>query len=170
MILPDILENELVVLKVLQETDFDELYAIASNPLIWEQHPAKNRYEKDVFELFFREAIKSDLSFKVIDKSNNQIIGSTRYYNYNQNNSSVAIGYTFLDRKYWGGKFNKSMKDLLINYAFQFVENVYFHVGANNIRSQMALSNIGAKKLGIISQENNGINVISLEYLIKRKN
>lgn len=169
MELPEILENDLLVLKPLKEKDFNELYQIASDPLIWEQHPAKNRYEREVFEIFFAEAIKGGYSFKVLDKSTNQIIGSTRFYNYRKNESSVAIGYTFLARKYWGGKYNKSMKDLLMNFAFQFVDNVYFHVGENNIRSQMALNKIGAKRVGILQNEINSKVVISYEYLIRKK-
>ena len=36
----------------------------------------------------------------------------------------------------------------MLNYAFQFVDSVIFHIGANNIRSQTSIQRLGAKKIG----------------------
>ena len=36
----------------------------------------------------------------------------------------------------------------MLNYILQFVENVIFHVGAENIRSQKAMAKLGATKIG----------------------
>ena len=47
------LENEKAVLRPLQEQDFEALYTVASDPNIWEQHPNKDRWKKDVFKVFF---------------------------------------------------------------------------------------------------------------------
>jgi RimJ/RimL family protein N-acetyltransferase len=52
-----ILKGELLGLRPLRPEDFDDLYAVASDPLIWEQHPANDGYQKDVFQEFFREAL-----------------------------------------------------------------------------------------------------------------
>ncbi len=51
------LENEFVKIQPLQESDFERLYAVACDPLIWEQHPNKDRYKREVFENFFKGAI-----------------------------------------------------------------------------------------------------------------
>lgn len=145
--LQPLLENALIKLKPLTENDFEPLFAVAADPLIWEQHPNKNRYQREVFENFFKGALESGGAFLIIDKSNNQIIGSTRFYDHDEVKNQVAIGYTFFARSYWGGKYNPSVKKLMMDYAFQFVNNVHFHIGALNIRSQKAIERLGAVKI-----------------------
>src|SRR5262245_20274397 len=128
------LKGELVELRPLRPEDWDARFAVASDPLIWEQHPERDRYQKDVFQVFFREALESGGAFVVIDRSSQQIIGSTRFYGYDPEKSEIEIGWTFLARKYWGGHYNAEMKRLLLNHAFKFVETVVFFVGENNVR------------------------------------
>ncbi len=142
------LENDFVKLVPLKADDFENLYQSASDPLIWEQHPNKNRYQRPVFENYFKGAMESKGAFLIIDKETGTVMGSTRFYDYDPHESLVLIGYTFLARKYWGGKYNPAVKTLLIDYAHQFVDKVQFHIGASNLRSQKAIEKIGAKKIG----------------------
>lgn len=142
------LKNDLVEIKPLKETDFDILYSVASDPLIWEQHPNRDRYKKDVFQNFFKGAIESKGAFLIFDINTGEAIGSSRFYDYDKEKSEILIGYTFLAKDHWGEKYNKALKELMLNYAFQFVDNVLFHIGANNIRSQKAIEKLGAIKVG----------------------
>lgn len=142
------LRGELIELRPLAPEDWEDLFAVASDSLIWEQHPERDRYKEDAFRIFFREALESGGGFVVIDKNTQRIIGSTRFYDFDPEKSEIEIGWTFLARKYWGGRFNAEMKGLLLNHAFKFVENVVFFVGEKNIRSQKAMEKIGAIKLG----------------------
>jgi N-acetyltransferase len=142
------LQGELIELRPLKPNDWDELFAVASDPLIWEQHPERDRYKKDVFRVFFKEALESGGAFVIIDRKIQQIIGSTRFYGYDPEKSEIEIGWTFLARKYWGGRYNAEMKRLLLNHAFRFVESVVFFVGENNLRSQKAMEKVGAIKVG----------------------
>lgn len=142
-----VLENEKVILHPLQEEDFDALYAVASDPKIWEQHPNKDRWKKDVFKTFFDGAMRSKGAFKIVDKATDEIIGSTRIYDYNEQENSILIGYTFYAVAYWGKGINQSVKAIMLAYLFQFVSKVYFHIGANNIRSQIAIGRLGAEKV-----------------------
>jgi RimJ/RimL family protein N-acetyltransferase len=151
---PEILENAQVIMIPLKESDFEMLYEVASDPEIWEQHPAKNRCQKEVFQLFFDGALESKSSFLVYDSATEELIGNTRYYDFDSENSKIAIGFTFLAKKYWGGNHNKAMKQLLIDYAFQHVDTIVFHIGDTNIRSQKAVSKIGATKIGIVDFNN----------------
>ena len=146
------LRGELIGLRPLVPEDWDELFAVASDSLIWEQHPERERYKEDVFKVFFREALDSDGAFVVVEKKNRQIIGSTRFYGYDPVKSEIEIGWTFLARRYWGGRYNREMKRLLLNHAFKFVESVVFFVGEKNIRSQKAMERIGAIKLGTVTR------------------
>jgi RimJ/RimL family protein N-acetyltransferase len=142
------LKGKLLELRPLSTEDFDSLFNVASDPLIWEQHPANNRYEKNVFEKFFQDAIHSGGALVAIDAKNRTIIGSFRYHGYDPNKSEIEIGWTFLARPYWGGVYNKEMKRLMLEHAFKFVNSVIFVVGVKNIRSQRAVLKIGGKRVG----------------------
>ena len=143
-----VLENETVILYPLNNDDFEALHLSASNPEIWEQHPNKNRWQKQIFKNFFEGAILSNGAFKVVDKINNKVIGSTRFYDYDETEHSILIGYTFYDKAYWGKGVNHAVKSMMLNYIFQFVEKVIFHVGKDNIRSIKAMTKLGAENLG----------------------
>lgn len=142
-----VLENEKVILSPLQDKDFEALYSAASNPKIWEQHPNKDRWKKDVFRVFFEGAMQSRGAFTIEDKTTGGVIGSTRMYDFNEQENSIFIGYTFYTTSYWGKGINRAVKTMMLDYLFQFVSMVYFHIGAENIRSQIAISRIGAEKI-----------------------
>lgn len=164
------LKGELIELRPLIPEDWDELFAVACDPLIWEQHPESDRCKQDVFKVFFREALESSGAFVVIDKKTQQIIGSTRYYGYDPEKSEVEIGWTFLARKYWGGRYNREMKQLMLNHAFKFVENVLFLVGEKNIRSQKAMEKLGAIRSGIVTRAyGNHRPALNVKYVIRRR-
>ena len=163
------LKGELIELRPLTPEDWDELFAVASDPLIWEQHPESNRYKEDVFKVFFREALESGGAFVVIDKKSQQIIGSTRFYGYDPEKSETEIGWTFLARKYWGGRYNREMKRLMLTHAFKFVESVVFYVGEKNIRSQKAMEKIAAIRDGIVKRTyGNHPPALNVKYVIKK--
>jgi RimJ/RimL family protein N-acetyltransferase len=145
--LQPVLENELVKLLPLKTNDFEILYAIASDPLLWEQHPNKDRYKREVFENFFMGAIESGGAFMVFNARKGRPIGSSRFYDFNPEKKSVVIGYTFLARDHWGTSYNRALKLLMLEYAFKFVDQVLFYVGAVNTRSQKAMEKLGAVKI-----------------------
>jgi RimJ/RimL family protein N-acetyltransferase len=146
------LKGKLIELRPLKPDDWNDLFGVASDPLIWEQHPESDRYKEDVFRVFFREALECGGAFVVVDTKTQQIIGSTRFYGYDPEKSEIEIGWTFLARKYWGGRYNWEMKQLLLAHALKFVENVVFYVGEKNFRSQRAMEKIGAIRTGIVTR------------------
>ena len=163
------LKGELVELRPLTPDDWDDLFAVASDLLIWEQHPESDRYKEDVFKVFFREALESGGAFVVIDTKTQQIIGSTRFYGYDPEKSEIEIGWTFLARKYWGGQYNAEMKRLLLDHAFKFVESVVFFVGEKNFRSQKAMEKIGAIRDGLVTRVyGNHPPHLNVKYVIKK--
>jgi RimJ/RimL family protein N-acetyltransferase len=122
--LQPVLEGELVGLRPLRPDDFHGLYEVASDPLIWEQHPNKDRYKEAVFEGFFREALESGGALIATDSKNGRVIGSSRFHGYDIERSEIEIGWTFLARSYWGGMYNREMKRLMLRHAFRFVNSV----------------------------------------------
>src|SRR5438309_9868541 len=165
---PD-LEGELIELRPLTPKDWDALFAVTSDPLIWEQHPESDRYKEGVFRVFFREALESGGAFVVIDAKTQQIIGSTRFYGYDPEKSEIEIGWTFLARKYWGGRYNQEMKKLMLAHAFKFVESVIFYVGEKNIRSQKATERIDAIRNGMVKKTyGNRRTTLIVRYVIEK--
>jgi RimJ/RimL family protein N-acetyltransferase len=142
------LTGELLELRPLCEDDFPELYAAASDPLIWEQHPESGRYREEVFRRFFREALESGGALVALDRNGGRVIGSSRFYGYDEELSEVEIGWTFLARSHWGGAYNGEMKRLMLGHAFRFVKSVVFLVGPHNLRSQRAVEKLGAVRDG----------------------
>jgi len=140
------LEGERIVLRPLEPHDFDALYAAARDPLIWELHPEPTRHEHAVFQRYFDGAIDSGGAFAIIDRATGRIIGSWRYCNLLP--GEVEIGWTFLERAYWGGTCNRELKRLMIEHALRFVPRVVFVVGERNYRSRRALEKIGARLVG----------------------
>ncbi|MDQ0956490.1 RimJ/RimL family protein N-acetyltransferase [Streptomyces sp. B4I13] len=137
------LSGALVNVRPLSEEDRDDLYAVASDPLVWEQHPAPDRHLREEFTRFFREALASGGDLAVIDRKSGQLIGSSRYHGYDPEHDEVEIGWTFLARSHRGGTYNAELKRLMIRHAFQFVGTVTFLVGRYNVRSQRAVERIG---------------------------
>jgi RimJ/RimL family protein N-acetyltransferase len=142
------LKGELLELRPLRPEDCAALYAVASDPLIWEQHPSKDRYKEEVFKVFFREALESGGALIAMDCRDGRVIGSSRFHGYDQEKSEVEIGWTFLARSHWGGPFNREMKRLMLRHAFRFVDRVIFVVGPQNLRSQRAVEKIGGVRVG----------------------
>ena len=141
------LTGELIELRPLRPDDFDALFSAASDPLIWEQHPESDRYQRDIFQKYFDGALESKGAFAIIERKSGRIIGSSRYCNLDLANNEVEIGWTFLERQFWGGIYNRELKQLMLNHAFRFVDRVLFVVGEKNLRSQKALEKIGARFL-----------------------
>ena len=146
--LQPILTSEIMELRPLRADDFEQLYAVASDPLIWEQHPSPDRYKLDVFRKFFDDGLASGGALIALDRKNDQVIGSSRFHCYDLVRSEIEIGWTFLARSHWGGVYNSDMKRLMLSHAFNFVDNVMFVVGSTNLRSQRAVEKIGGVRAG----------------------
>lgn len=161
--------GELVELRALRLEDRDELFAACSDPLIWEQHPVRNRYKEPIFQAYFQGALDSKGAFVVLDRATGKIIGSTRYCDYVPERSEIEIGWTFLARLYWGGKYNGEMKRLMLDHIFQFIDNVVFKIGEKNVRSRTAVERIGGVLIDRREKiEGNGVVIEHVVYRITK--
>ncbi|WP_017665444.1 GNAT family N-acetyltransferase [Porphyrobacter sp. AAP82] len=140
-----VLEGEHVRLRPLEPGDWEALFAVASDPLVWEQHPAHDRWQEPVFRAFFADALANRGALVTIDRATDAIIGSSRFQGLEEaGGGSVEIGWTFLARSHWGGRWNHEMKRLMLAHALASVAEVRFLVGEANTRSRTALERIGA--------------------------
>lgn len=141
------LKSDLILIRPLKREDFKELFQVASDPMIWKQHQNKDRHSLKNFTLFFNEALESKGALIIIDKKNGKVVGSSRFKKIDFNHSAIEIGWSFLSRAYWGGRYNRESKKLMVNFALKSVDNVIFYVNPKNFRSQRAMEKLGARKL-----------------------
>ena len=156
------LKGALVELSPLRPEDYPALSAAGSDPLIWEQHPAADRYKEDVFKRYFDDALASGGALIARDANDGNVIGTSRFHGYDEAASEVEIGWTFLVRSHWGGRYNGEMKQLMLRHAFRFVRNVVFLIGPDNVRSQKAVEKIGGVRIGM------RINTLGRESVVYR--
>jgi N-acetyltransferase len=103
----------------------------------------------------------------VLDRKTQKIIGSSRFTGFKPD--QIEIGWSFLARSHWGGQYNREMKRLMLDYAFQFVDSAIFLVGATNLRSRKALEKIGAVLTDRRQEKNlNGTIIDHVVYQIKK--
>ncbi|MGI9068577.1 MAG: GNAT family N-acetyltransferase [Pyrinomonadaceae bacterium] len=162
------LVGDLLEVRPLRPEDWESLFAVASDQLIWEQHPAQDRYQEEVFKEFFREALESGGALVVIDRKTQKIIGSSRYFGFEPRQQEIEIGWTFLARSHWGGKYNGELKRLMLDHAFRFVESVVFLIGPTNVRSQKAVEKIGGVLIEAREKTIHGKIVEQVVYQIKK--
>lgn len=141
------LNDGLIAIRPLVDTDFDALYEVASDPLIWEQHQNKDRHQLGNFTRFFEESLASAGALTLIDVRSEKIIGSSRFKPIDSEDQVIEIGWSFLDRAYWGGRYNRAFKGLMVNYALQHCQVVLFYVNRFNYRSQRAMEKLGAQRI-----------------------
>jgi N-acetyltransferase len=146
--LQPVLAGDLLELRPLRAEDFAALFAVASDPAIWEQHPVPDRYREDVFRVFFDEQLASGGALVALDTETGDVIGMSRFHGYDAERGEVEIGWTFLARSRWGGAYNGELKRLMLRHAFRFVQNVVFLVDPANRRSQRAVEKLGAVRAG----------------------
>lgn len=137
------LTGELALLRPTVPADWEGMFAVASDPLIWEQHPFHNRWQEPVFRAYFDDALASGGGLTIIDKASGAIIGASRYAFPDAVRDEVEIGWTFLARSYWGGVWNREIKRLMLDHIHQYVGGAVFVVGENNLRSRRAMEKIG---------------------------
>ncbi|MEQ8314625.1 MAG: GNAT family N-acetyltransferase [Gammaproteobacteria bacterium] len=165
------LEGPRLTIRPIQHSDWEGLYAAASDPLVWEQHPAKDRYKENEFRLFFDDAIRCGSALTFVHRESGKLIGSSRYNEYDADRSEIEIGWTFLGRDYWGGSYNREIKKLMLEHAYTFVDTVLFWVGDDNMRSQKAVEKIGGvKRDGMFSRKHGDVDFPYVVFELKKTN
>ena len=146
------LENDIVSLVQTEENHFERLYTVGGNSIIWEQHLDKDRWKLNNFRKYIDGGLDNkEGCFTIIDKERRKIIGTTRYYSFNQEALSIKIGYTFISQHYWGTHMNYKIKKLMLDYIFQYLDKVFFDIWKRNYRSQKSVKKLDAKKLSLES-------------------
>ena len=163
-----VLDGARVIVRPIAPSDWDGLFAAAADPMIWEQHPASDRYTEAAFKQYFQDAIDSGSAFAFVARDSGAIIGSSRYHGFDPVESEVEIGWTFLAREYWGGSYNAEIKQLMLDHAFQYVDTVVFWIGETNMRSRKAVEKIGGKLRDGVHRKEPGGGSLHVVYELRR--
>jgi RimJ/RimL family protein N-acetyltransferase len=149
------LENERVLLISFENSRNQELKKIIFDERIWEFMGIHLKNEKD-FDSYIANTIKDKTSricypFLIIDKLSNRVAGSTRYGYLNMLSQKCEIGWTWLGMDFQGIGLNKACKYELLKFGFEDIgfRRIQFSTDQENIRSQLAIEKLGAKKEGV---------------------
>ncbi len=132
-----------VLLRPMTEDDREALFAVASDPLLWEVHPAHDRWRRDVFDDFFDACLTSGGALTIVDRASGAVIGSSRYDHWKPDADEIEIGWTYLARSHWGGAYNAEIKRLMLDHIHRQVATATFMIGEDNIRSRRAMEKVG---------------------------
>ncbi|KPF71000.1 acetyltransferase [alpha proteobacterium AAP81b] len=165
-------------LRPLAPGDWPALFAVASDPAIWAQHPVPDRWQEPVFRRYFEEALASRGALIAIDRLTGAPIGASRYDHGRALPGEVEIGWTFLARDRWGGTWNHAMKRLMLTHAFAALDDsgapaitqAIFLIGETNTRSRRAMAAIGGVLTDrVFTYTMSGVDVRHLVYAITRE-
>jgi RimJ/RimL family protein N-acetyltransferase len=150
------LETPRVVLRLLNENDYDDFLPITKDPDIW-KYFTKDLSSEDELKLWVEEAIRDRNSgkraaFTIFDKDTKTICGSTSYGNISFFDKRIEIGWTWLGTTYIGTGINHHAKFALLSFAFEVLKMERVEVKTDNLnqRAKSALIKIGMKPEGIL--------------------
>lgn len=143
-----VLEGERLLLRPLRQDDWSAFHAAASDPLIWQQHPAPDRWRERECRAWFDAGLAEGGALAAIDRASGALVGSSRYQVLDVPQDVAVIGSTFLARSHWGGAWNREMKRLMLAHALNAKPRAWFLVGEANWRSRRAMEKMGGRQTG----------------------
>jgi RimJ/RimL family protein N-acetyltransferase len=145
---PAALEGRLVRLEPIAEVHRDGLREAAERE--WHIHRYTNMATFG-FDRWFDMALETQTEVPFVVVVNGAPAGSSRYLNIENLHKRVEIGWTWLERAYWGTGANVEAKYLLLRNAFEDwgAMRVEFKTDARNLRVRGALLGVGASFDGI---------------------
>ena len=153
---PIILENERVLLRPIEETDFDNLLPFSLyEPELW-FYGLVTAAGVENLRNYLANAVKNrndkkEYPFIIFDKKTNSYAGSSRFYDIQQPYLTTQLGYTWYGKNFQRTGLNRHCKLLLLSFAFEDwgMERVEFRADANNAPSIAAMKAIGCVEEGI---------------------
>lgn len=154
-----VLEDDVVLLRPLQLTDYDHLKKFAIyQPELW-KYSLVNVAGEENLKRYIQEALnlkstEKEFPFIVFDKRVQQYAGSTRFYDIQLSNKTLQLGFTWYGKEFHGTGLNKHCKYLLLEFAFEKMgmERVEFRADNNNEKSVAAMKSIGCTVEGVLRQ------------------
>jgi len=151
-----ILEGNIVRLEPLSEIHCEGLCSAICDGELWNLYTTLVPHPENI-NAFLHQANSNyeagdGLAFAIIEKSNNRVVGSTRYMKANLANKRLEIGFTFLGKTWQKTKINTEAKYLLLAHAFEklAINRIELITDYLNSTSRNAILRLGAKEEGIL--------------------
>lgn len=155
---PVAMTGQLVRLEPLSLAHVDELYAATRDREVWTWLSAHQPVSPYDMARIVGDALKAPterVAWAQLDTATGRAVGTTSYYWINTEHRSLAIGHTFLGRDWWRSGINAEAKLLLLQRAFETLRarRVVLQTDARNVRSQEAISRLGAVREGVFRND-----------------
>ncbi|WBO84034.1 GNAT family N-acetyltransferase [Hymenobacter yonginensis] len=151
-----VLENHRVLLRPLQTADFEALRPVAATPELW-AYTLTRADDPISLAAYLTEAVRGReqqrrYPFLIVDKQTGRAAGSTSYYNLDEADARLSIGYTWVGQEFQRTGLNRAAKHLLLHYAFEVLgcERVELETDSRNHKSQNAMRRMGATEEGTL--------------------
>ena len=156
---PTNLKGPTVELLPLEKAHLDELYIAASDKKLWEFIPIDGS-DRNKFNQAYEKAITDreagiQYPFLIYHKPTKKLIGSTRLFEIFPNDRKLEIGWTWIEKDYWGTAINFECKLLLLTFCFETLKAVRVQLKTKdiNIRSRTAIEKLGARFEGVFRKD-----------------
>jgi RimJ/RimL family protein N-acetyltransferase len=153
---PATLQDNHVLLEPLGLHHAPDLEAAAADGELWKlwftSAPAPGQARAYIEKALDGLAANTMLPFAVREKSSGDIVGTTRFYEFDPALPRIAIGYTWYAKRWQKSHLNTACKRLLLEYAFDSLDcvAVEFHTDGRNLDSQRAIERLGARRDGML--------------------
>ena len=153
---PVTLTGSKVILEPLSLEHLDGLISAVKDGELWKlwftSIPAPEKAEEYIKTALGMRETAGAMPFIVRDRESNKIIGGTRYFNVDEVNQRLEIGYTWYSESYQRTAANTECKYLLLSHAFEKLGAiaVEFRTHWHNHKSRTAIARLGAKQDGVL--------------------
>jgi len=153
---PITLTGSKVILEPLSTEHTDGMAEAVKDGELWKLWfttiPAPEKVEDYIMIALGMRENAGAMPFTVREKGSNKIIGCTRYFNVDEVNQRLEIGYTWYAESYQRTAVNTECKFLLLSHAFESLESiaVEFRTHWHNHKSRAAIARLGAKQDGVL--------------------
>ena len=153
---PAPLAGERVRLEPLESWHADDLLEAGKDPEVWRWLSSPQPQDIQQMRRYIIQALEARgrrerIPWVIIDQVSGRAVGTTSYYEIDPVHRSLAIGFTWLGKDWWGTGLNAEAKLMLLRRAFDDLGalRVAFHTDVRNDRSQRAIERLGARREGV---------------------
>lgn len=145
-----------VILEPLTLEHADEMRIAVQDGELWKlwftSIPSPETVEEYIQKALDMRENAGAMPFIIREKEAGKIIGCTRYFNVDETNQRLEIGYTWYSESYQRTSVNTECKYLLLTHAFEKLDAiaVEFRTHWHNHRSRAAIARLGAKQDGVL--------------------
>lgn len=152
-----VLENQVALLRPVQEGDVDALLQVAVEDKDLLKYSPSPICSRELLEAYLAKAMdlcrrQERYTFTVLDKRRNAYAGSTSFLNISGKDDRLEVGATWYGKSFQRTGLNRNCKYLLLEFAFETLhaERVELRTDERNQASRKAIEGIGGKFEGIL--------------------